>query len=254
MDGHTSPPLVVRPVRGPVAPCIVSPLGRLGLPGIEGRVVLDENRGRNLLVVCAANVCRSPLAEYLLMRGLRSIPEFEGHSASSAGAGALVGAAICPRVDARIWATAPDGADFTKAHAARQLDADRVSGAALILTASKAERAAVARVDSSARARTFTLREAVALAETDVAVSDIDESAPAFERFAATLNGRRGLTPPAARAARSSFARWFRGAAGGDPLDVVDGHVLGDRQHDVALDEVTETVDRLLTVLARFGS
>jgi protein-tyrosine phosphatase len=157
-------------------------------------------------------------------------------------------------VDARIWATAPDGADFAKAHTARQLDADRVRGAALILTASKAERAAVARIDPSARSRTFTLREAVALAEADVVVSEIDESAPAFERFAATLNGRRGLTPPAARAARSSFARWFRGTADGDPLDVADGHVLGDRQHDVALDEVTDAVDRLLVALARFAS
>jgi protein-tyrosine phosphatase len=219
-------------------------------------VVLDENRGRNLLVVCAANVCRSPLAEYLLTRGMRSIPEFEAHSASSAGAGALVGAAICPRVDARIWAVAPDGADFARAHVARQLDADRIAGSALILTASKAERAAVARIDPSARPRTFTLREAVALADAEVAVRpEVETDAvDVLDRFAATLNLRRGLTPPAARAARSSFARWFGRPATGDPLDVVDGHLLGDRQHDIALDEVASAVDRLLAAFRRFAS
>lgn len=186
------------------------------------------------------------------MRGMRSIPEFEGHSASSAGANAIVGAAICPRVDARIWAAAPEGADFARAHLARQLDSVLVADSALILTASKAERAAVARLEPSARARTFTLREAVALAEADVSVPPPLSDGSVLDRFAATMHARRGLTPPAARAARSSFSRWFRGPASGDPVDVVDGHVLGDRQHDVALDEVGDATERLLAAFARF--
>jgi protein-tyrosine-phosphatase len=187
---------------------------------------------------------------------MRSIPEFEGHSASSAGAGALVGAAICPRVDARIEAAAPDGEDFARSHVARQLDADLIAGSALILTASKAERAAVARIDPSARPRTFTLREAVALAEAEVVVRSRPETEAdaVLDRFAATLNMRRGLTPPAARAARSSFARWFGRPAAGDPLDVVDGHLLGDRQHDAALDEVASAVARLLAAFRRYVS
>ncbi|WP_341811388.1 hypothetical protein [Labedella populi] len=251
MDGHSSPPLVVRPARAPVVLCVVPSTGRLGLAGIEGRAVLDENRGRNLLVVCAANVCRSPLAEYLLERGMRSIPEFEGHSSSSAGASAVAGAAICARVDERVWATAPDGADFARAHRSRVLTAALVAGSGLILTASKAERAAVARIDPSARSRTFTLREAVALAEADVDDTPAAVGGSVLERFAASAHARRGLAAPAVRAARSSFSRWFRGRAEGDPLDVIDGHVLGDRQHEAALDDVTATVDRLLDVFRR---
>jgi protein-tyrosine-phosphatase len=185
---------------------------------------------------------------------MRSIPEFEGHSASSAGANAVVGAAICPRVDGRIWAAAPEGADFARAHSARALDAGHVAESALVLTASKTERAAVARIDPSARARTFTLREAVALAEADVPVPPGTPDEPVLERFAATLHARRGLTPPAARAARSSFSRWFTGPAAGDPLDVVDGHLLGDRQHDTALDEIGDAVDRLLAAFAHFAA
>lgn len=217
-------------------------------------MVLDEHRGLNLLVVCAANVCRSPLAEYLLTRGMRSIPEFEGHSASSAGANAAVGAAICPRVDARIWATAPDGADFARAHSARRIAAEDIRGSALILTASTAERAAVARIDPSARPRTFTLREAVALAEADASGDWGAHGGSVLERFAATIHERRGLTPSTKRTARSRFARWFSAPTSGDPLDVVDGHVLGDKRHDAALDEVSNAVERLLAVFARVAA
>ncbi|WP_166404634.1 hypothetical protein [Labedella endophytica] len=198
--------------------------------------------------MCAANVCRSPLAEYLLARGLASLPEFEGHSVSSAGAGARDGAGLCERVDERIGA---DGAEFAAAHRSSRLTAADVGRSALVLTASKAERAAVATIDPSARSRTFTLREAMYLA----AAEPIDSRAGADEEpltvFAAEIHGRRGLMRSTPAPAPSGLRTLLRRKPTGDPLDVPDGHHLTLRQHRSALDDVSDAVDSILGALRR---
>lgn len=231
---------------GPVAPCMVSLFGPLRLGGTERRAVLDEHRGLNLLVVCAANVCRSPLAEYLLAKGVESLPEFEGHSVSSAGGTAQAGSGICVRVGERLGV---DGADFAAAHRSRMLTIDEVRRSGLVLTASKAERAAVARLDPSARSRTFTLREAASLAAAGpVGIPDPTIDRP-LEAFAAVIHARRGLTAPPPREAKQGFFRRSKRTPVGDPLDIADGHVLGTRPHLHTLDEVAEAVDVLIGAL-----
>lgn len=212
----------------------------------EGGAVLDEVRGPNLLVVCAANVCRSPLAEYLLTRGLASLPEFEGHSVSSAGAGARDGAAICALVDRRIGA---DGADFAASHRSRSLSAEEIGRSALVLTASKLERAAVARIDPSARSRTFTLREAVFLASAaTIEARPAGDDGP-LSVFAAEIHGRRGLTRSKPTTSESGLRRLVRRKPTGDPLDVPDGHLQATRQHRSALDDVADAVESVLGAL-----
>lgn len=200
-------------------------------------------------MVCAANVCRSPLAEYLLGSGMESLPEFEGHSVSSAGVGASPGADICERVGIRIGDA---GAPFAETHRSRRLSSELVEGTALILTASRAERSAVASLAPGARSRTFTLREAADLVEgVDHTVAPADLLP--FEAFAAVANGRRGLVGPAARTAPPRAGLFGRRSAT-DPLDVVDGHSLGGRRHEATLTEVSATVDRLLEALRRFAA
>jgi protein-tyrosine phosphatase len=216
----------------------------------EWRAVLDENDGRALLVVCAANVCRSPLAEYLLGRALSSLPEFEGHSSSSAGAGvdAVNGVAICERVAEHIGAS---GADFARAHRTRVLDAGHVRSASLILTASKVERSAVARLDPSARARTFTVREAAALMNGSAALPPADARASVFERFAAAANARRGLIVPAVPIRSRRPARWLFGRDSSDPLDVPDGHTRSRREHLATIADVADAVEGIVAGLRR---
>lgn len=137
------------------------------------------------------------------------------------------------------------GETFVSSHRPRQLALDDVRRSGLILTASRSERAAVARLDPSARSRTFTLREAAALA---AGATYAAEDVGPFERFASTINARRGLVQPARRP-RPRGLPWARPRPVDDPLDIVDGHNLSVRQHRSALDEVASAVDGILDEL-----
>ena len=106
-----------------------------------------------ILVVCEGNVCRSPLAERLLARRL---PEA---AVSSAGTRAPVGAAMHPLTAAQLTRLGGDATGF----AARALTQEDVVAADLVLTATKAVRAAVVEVEPRALRRTFTLLEFAAL-------------------------------------------------------------------------------------------
>jgi protein-tyrosine phosphatase len=240
---------MMRPVAGPVSPCFVSLGARLGSYGRERRAVLDEERGLNLLVVCAANVCRSPLAEYLLRQGLASLPEFEGHSVSSAGAVASPGAGICGRVEERIG---EGGATFAASHHSHALSVDDVRRSGLVLTATKAERAAVARLDPSARSRTFTMREAAALASAGP-WDAMGQGEDPLAAFASVIHSRRGLSTPPPKDPSPGLVARLRRQRSSDPLDVPDGHGLSTRQHRQALDEVARAVDGVVTSLRSFA-
>ncbi|MBZ9538033.1 low molecular weight phosphotyrosine protein phosphatase [Modicisalibacter tunisiensis] len=86
-----------------------------------------------ILVVCAGNVCRSPVAEALLKARL------SGGHVESAGLGALVGAPCAPAA-ARL--AAAEGLDVG-AHRARQLTDEMLKQADLILVMSEKQRRAV---------------------------------------------------------------------------------------------------------------
>jgi protein-tyrosine phosphatase len=142
-----------------------------------------------VLVVCTANVCRSPFIERLLRLALpESIPVI------SAGTRALVGAPVDERVARRLRQLGADPGGF----AARQLTGELVSGAHLVLTATRAHRAAVATLHPRALDYAFTLGDFSDLA----AGVDVDGRHPApsemqwvgyVTRLAAA---RRGMVPP----------------------------------------------------------
>lgn len=109
-----------------------------------------------ILVVCTANICRSPLAELLLASRL-DLRRFEVASAGVRG-----------------WQSQPmDAAVQTQAvrlgldpepFRSRPLRAEHVAVADLVLTATREHRAGVLDLDPTALRRTFTLREFARLA------------------------------------------------------------------------------------------
>lgn len=81
---------------------------------------------RNILVLCTANICRSPLAEGVLKHRLQSCPDIVIHSA---GVAALTGARTHPIV---LDMLRKAGINM-RAHRARQCDIDLLSQADLVL-------------------------------------------------------------------------------------------------------------------------
>lgn len=149
-----------------------------------------------ILHVCTGNICRSPMAEHLMRRILDDgWPEQSGRFlVESAGTWGHAGSPMEPHSLTTLAAHGIDGADFQ----ARELVAEHVAGADLVLAATREHRAASVVLHPRAAARTFTLREFARLtAGTDPAslpADDAVERASALVRLAAS---RRGLVPPA---------------------------------------------------------
>ncbi len=104
----------------------------------------------HILFVCHANICRSPMAERLARKALGPAVEV-----SSAGTHAWDGAEMHPYTAQVLAERGADSAGF----ASRPLTARLVADADLVLTASRAQRAACATLLPAAARRTFTLRQ-----------------------------------------------------------------------------------------------
>ena len=113
-----------------------------------------------VLVLCHANVCRSPLAAFVLAQRL----EPRGWIVESRGTHARDGVRMC-RVGSRVVAAA-GGADYLENFSSRRVTPSDLR-ASIILTASAAEKSELAILDPSTRRKTFTLREAALLADLD---------------------------------------------------------------------------------------
>jgi protein-tyrosine phosphatase len=201
-----------------------------------------------LLVVCTANVCRSPLVESVLRRRL---PETDGPLASaivrSAGTRAVAGQQMCPVSGAESGDEA-----FEAAHAARLLDAELIGGAGLVLTAEREHRGAAARLAPGSQARVFTFLEAVALAEVAVQrvrAGEVDRPAD-LAGVAAILHSSRGRIPiaEAPQPQRGLFRRRER-VPSVHPFDLEDGHGQPAAEHEAAVQRTHELAERLVAAL-----
>ena len=86
-----------------------------------------------VLFVCTGNICRSPMAEYLLRH---KVPESSGWVVRSAGVAAPL---EMPASDSAIAALDEIGIDL-RAHRSRQLDQEMVAVAALVVVMTSAHR------------------------------------------------------------------------------------------------------------------
>ncbi|SCF21642.1 protein-tyrosine phosphatase [Micromonospora viridifaciens] len=104
-----------------------------------------------VLFVCHANMCRSPMAEYVARRLLADLPV----TVTSAGTDAVDGAPMHPYAAEVAARSGADPAVFRT----RRLRPEHLTGAALVLTATRRQRSVCTALAPAALHRTFTLRQ-----------------------------------------------------------------------------------------------
>lgn len=186
-----------------------------------------------VLFVCAQNICRSPLMAAAFSQAITASSD-EGRidwSVDSAGVEADPGRRAC-----RVAAEVVTG---VAGHRSSPLTQTMLDDADLVIAASLAERAAIARLRPAARTRAFTLREALLLGSGEPIMAD------GLPQYAAALDARRGTVEPP----RAPAFRWRRDR--GNPLDVVDVHTFGSRPHHRGLASAAEDAALLARRLLR---
>jgi len=107
----------------------------------------------NILTVCTGNVCRSPLAEYLLRKGLQ---QWNVVDVASAGTGALLDHSMTAQTIAIAHA---HGAASPEGHRARLLEVEHLRAADLVIALTRAHRSEIVATLPRGSRHTFTLRE-----------------------------------------------------------------------------------------------
>ncbi|MFT3888294.1 MAG: hypothetical protein QM713_09055 [Arachnia sp.] len=179
---------------------------------------MKETRGQ-LLLVCRANVCRSVYAHALLSAHLP-----QQVALASAGVKAAVGAEPCPLVRERcdrlgIELPAPVGRPCTP---------DLLADADLVLVMTRELQDAVARLQLSARSKTFTIPACVASLEATVSQGT---NVGSVAELADVLNNLRGsVANPRVRPRLGLLGRASQPATG-----IPDGHIHSKREHKQTL-------------------
>ncbi|MFG2054569.1 low molecular weight phosphatase family protein [Micromonospora sp. NPDC048930] len=157
-----------------------------------------------VLFVCHANMCRSPMAEYIARRLLADHPV----GVASAGTDAVDGAPMHPYAVEVAAGTGADPAAFRT----RRLRPEHLAGAALVLTATRRQRSVCTSLAPAALHRTFTLRQFARLAAA-AEVADAPDGSPLRAAVAAAAVARGRLQPAAPEADD------LRDPIGGSPAD-----------------------------------
>ncbi|MBE8146955.1 low molecular weight phosphatase family protein [Brevibacterium casei] len=180
--------------------------------------------------MCTGNICRSPLVERLLQRGLDQIAPMQ-FAVSSAGTNAMADDTVPPEI-ARI----ADRHGFTlEGFRAERLDPRHIRDADLVLTMERAQRSMVVQMAPGALKRTFTLRE---FARILPLVPPEDSSSP-IERWQSV----------------AALAQRYRRRAPGDggDDDVVDPIGRSEAVHRTMLDEMPPAITTLIEWERRLG-
>lgn len=183
----------------------------------------DPDRPLRVLVVCTANIARSPLAEVMLDAALAA-PDLRF---SSAGVQAWEGD---PAAHEGITLAAQQGLDLTR-HRSTPASDEVVRGADLVLTMTETHRDYCASRVPRAGEHTFTLREFVRL---------IDDISPLVNVTArSNVGSRLGQLRDAAHAARP------RGLRPADPEDIADPIGRGGAAWQTLVRDLKELVDHI---------
>jgi protein-tyrosine phosphatase len=211
----------------------------------------------SILVVCTANVCRSPLAEALFTnyatRAGRS-----GVQIRSAGTRAATGHSLCPAAAALLRKHGVEGAAESD-HRSRKLELGPVRAADLILVASLEHRTEIAYVDAAARRRTFTFKEAAAylteLASRGKHARGVPVGDGSLSQVAEAMNSLRGTVAiPAGRPRALRSLLRHSDPSAERRLDIADGHLQGPLHHKAALYEVRRAVGEIHLGLSALGA
>lgn len=191
----------------------------------------DGRARATILVVCTGNVCRSPLLERLLQRGLDEAYGPGVVEVRSAGTGALVDHAMDERAAALLTRLGGDPDGFL----ARRLTPAMVAPADLVLAATLDHRAQVVRAHPRALKRTFTLGElASILRHLDPAERPVATDAPErLQELVAIATAHRGTVPP---------EPW-------EDFDLVDPYRRGDEVYDAVEEAVRQDLPVVLDAL-----
>ncbi|GAA4575954.1 hypothetical protein GCM10023176_46300 [Micromonospora coerulea] len=196
-----------------------------------------------VLHVCMGNICRSPMAERLLLLAVRERLGRLGvdpnrsdellHSHSAGTGGWHAGEEMNPPAARQVLSRGGDVAGF----AARKLRSDLIDAADLVLTATADQQEYVVALRPDAAARTFVLGEFGRL------LAAVDATGlPAVEATPDAVYARGVALVAAADAARQGAS-----ALPGDDLD--DPWGRGDQCFSRVADEIEETVHPLAGVL-----
>lgn len=206
----------------------------------------------SLLVLCAANVCRSPLMEFVLTQTGAGADAEPHWTTKSRGTETTRSTHLCATVTDLIGDSGY-GRGFAELHRPTALDPDLLDEQELVITASKDERSVVARLRPQLRSRTFTVKEAVRLGRSPITETEIRRAASfapdsaGLALYAAVLHERRGMVNLGS--ARRPVLPWV---AAVDPIDVPDVHDASRRVHLRALKEGESAARELRTQLSRF--
>ena len=193
-----------------------------------------------ILVVCTANICRSPLAELHLREVLTSGP-YASARITSAGVRGLEGEAMCATARQAL-----DDPEHGGRHIAREVSRDLVDDADLVLTMEKEQRGAIARLAPGQQGKVFTLREAVAMIEAIRADGEVPDEVPELvERMRALRGVVRPPVPEAPPAPRFRLFRRHVPDVPDDGLSVEDGHNVDTAAHLRTAEEVRALSTRI---------
>lgn len=200
----------------------------------------EQDQLGRILFVCRANVCRSPVMEFVFSAAVGDDAEV-----TSAGTKAPVSHPLC-EVSAERLASRDGAPEFTQSHRSREIDASMLEKQSLVLAASGLERSALAHLSPRTRARVFTAREAYHLAEAPVSPADRHwlagtDAVDRWGMFAALLDRRRGTVALGG----AQQARGWGLLRTRNTLDVEDTHHKHHRAHSAAIASLVGFTDRL---------
>lgn len=205
---------------------------------------------RHLLFVCAANVCRSPLMALTFAEPTAKSTEISDWDVLSRGISVARKHQMCRLAASMITGEAPKA--LAASHVSTQIAESELESHPLIITASREERARLARMLPASRSKTFTLKEAIVLGRPplDAAERDrVDDLAKSrsLATYAEFLHQRRGrVMMPLGSRVRLPWTQVD------DPQDVPDVHHDHSRRHTRTLRETRELVHTLRSQIDGF--
>jgi protein-tyrosine phosphatase len=209
-----------------------------------------------VLLVCQANVCRSPCAAALFEHRVGAMALAGSLAFGSAGVRPVPEAGWCRAARSYVRRR---GGQPAREHLPRRLDVGLIESSDLLLAMSRRERAAIVRLVPTAAPRTFTLVEAAALAsavtdelrrpgsagpyESSLVLSEpprAGSTAGRLQWLVGEMNAARGLVP------LSTEERRRRSRREPEPpnIDIVDAHNSRRALHRRTLPRLSQEVRR----------